>query len=336
MQVGDRRRSTRRPLHRDRPCDDLRSRPGRAHQRHRRARRRFRRHVRRRAGAQQRGRRAAVLAVCERFGRDGRAALAGIVAGIETLCRLSMVIPKAIHKAGFHPTSILGTMGATLGASVALGLDRRQTVDALGIAGSMSAGIIEYLAEGAWTKRLHAGWAAQSGVQAARFGAAGLSRPAHRLRRHARPLPGFRALARRRLRRADRRLRPQVVHGGITFKPYATGTMNQPYIDCAMRLSKKGIKADDVDRRAVRDRGRLRAPAVGPARSEAEARERVRARSSARRSTSRSRSSPAARDSPRSPKRPCAIRASSRSPARCATSSTRTIRIPRRTPATSA
>ena len=66
----------------------------------------------------------AVLAVCERFGRDGAAALIAMVTGIESLCRLSMVIPKAIHKAGFHPTSILGTMGATLAASVAMGLDR--------------------------------------------------------------------------------------------------------------------------------------------------------------------------------------------------------------------
>ena len=32
----------------------------------------------------------------------------------------------------------------------------------------------------------------------------------------------------------------------ITFKPYATGTMNQPYVDCALRLSKKGIKSEDV------------------------------------------------------------------------------------------
>ena len=45
-------------------------------------------------------------------------------------------------------------------------LNARQIVDALGIAGSMAGGIIEYLAEGAWTKRLHAGWAAQSGIRA--------------------------------------------------------------------------------------------------------------------------------------------------------------------------
>ncbi len=188
----------------------------------------------------------AVLAVCERFGRDGPAALVAMVSGIETLCRLSMVIPKAIHKAGFHPTSILGTMGSTLAASVAMGLDRRQTVDALGVAGSLSAGIIEYLAEGAWTKRLHAGWAAQAGVQAARLGQQGFLGPrtvfegTHGL---------FKAFAHS--SEGDY----GVLTGdfgrnwfmeGITFKPYATGTMNQPYIDCAVRLSKKGFKAEDV------------------------------------------------------------------------------------------
>jgi len=33
---------------------------------------------------------------------------------------------------------------------------------------------------------------------------------------------------------------------GLTFKPYATGTMNQPYIDCALRLAKKGFAAEDI------------------------------------------------------------------------------------------
>src|SRR5688572_31784900 len=109
----------------------------------------------------------AVLAACERHKADGRAALRGIAVGVEVLCRLSLVVPKAVHKAGFHPTAVFGAMGAAAGVAAALGLDRRQTVDALGIAGSMASGIIEYLAEGAWTKRMHAGWAAQSGLRAA-------------------------------------------------------------------------------------------------------------------------------------------------------------------------
>src|SRR6267142_5397620 len=109
----------------------------------------------------------AVLAACERHNPDGRMALTGIAVGTEVLCRLSLVVPKAVHKAGFHPTAIFGVMGAVAGVGAALGLSAKQIVDALGIAGSMAGGIIEYLAEGAWTKRLHAGWAAQSGIRAA-------------------------------------------------------------------------------------------------------------------------------------------------------------------------
>lgn len=188
----------------------------------------------------------AVLAMCERFERDGSAALVGMVAGIESLCRLSMVIPKAIHKAGFHPTSVLGTIGSTLAASVTLGLNQRQTVDALGVAGSLSAGIIEYLAEGAWTKRLHAGWAAQAGVQAARLGQQGFLGPRT-------VFEGTHGLFKAFAHSSDGNygiltedFGETWYMEGITFKPYATGTMNQPYIDCAVRLSKKGINAEEV------------------------------------------------------------------------------------------
>src|SRR5262249_41346869 len=61
--------------------------------------------------------------------------------------------------------------------AVALKLSPRQLVDALGIVGSMAGGIIEYLAEGAWTKRLHPGWAAQSGLRAAGLARAGFLGP---------------------------------------------------------------------------------------------------------------------------------------------------------------
>src|SRR4051812_49274071 len=96
----------------------------------------------------------AVLAACERHHPDGRMALIGIAVGTEVLCRLSLVVPKAVHKAGFHPTAVFGAMGAAAGVGAALGLNAKQIVHALGIAGSMAGGIIEYLAEGAWTKRM--------------------------------------------------------------------------------------------------------------------------------------------------------------------------------------
>ena len=68
-------------------------------------------------------------------------------------------------------------MGAAAGVGAALGLDQKQIVDALGIVGSMASGIIEYLAEGTWTKRMHAGWAAQSGMRAALLARAGFFGP---------------------------------------------------------------------------------------------------------------------------------------------------------------
>ena len=97
----------------------------------------------------------AVLAACERDGRTGADALRGMVAGAEFMCRMALVAPTAIHRAGFHPTAVIGALGAAVGVSVALGLDQRQTTSAIGTAGSMASGIIEYLAEGTWTKRLH-------------------------------------------------------------------------------------------------------------------------------------------------------------------------------------
>ncbi len=188
----------------------------------------------------------AVLAACERFGRDGRAALAGIVAGVETLCRLSMVVPKAIHRAGFHPTGVLGTLAAALAASKAMGLDRRQTVDALGIAGSMAGGIIEYLAEGAWTKRLHPGWAAQAGITAARLGQRGFLGPRTVLEGGHGLFHGFARSVEGDYGVLTGGFGEKWVMKDITFKPYATGTMNQPYIDCALRLRNRGVRPEDV------------------------------------------------------------------------------------------
>jgi 2-methylcitrate dehydratase PrpD len=188
----------------------------------------------------------AVLAACERFQRDGRAALLGIATGVEAMCRLSLVAPKLIHKAGFHPTSVLGAMASTLAVSATLGLPRKQMVDALGIAGSMAGGIIEYLAEGAWTKRLHAGWAARIGLHATRIGREGFLGPRTVFEGTHGFFFGFAHTAKADFAVLTRGFGSEWLMNGLTFKPYATGTMNQPYIDCALRLAKKGFAAEDV------------------------------------------------------------------------------------------
>jgi len=188
----------------------------------------------------------AVLAACERFGLNGRAALLGIASGVETLCRLSLVAPKLIHKAGFHPTSVLGAMAAALGVSTALGLEKKQTVNALGIAGSMAGGIIEYLAEGTWTKRLHAGWAARTGLRAARIGREGFLGPRTVFEGKHGLFFGFAHTTEGNFDVLTLGFGQEWMMNGITFKPFATGTMNQPYVDCALRLAKKGFAAEEV------------------------------------------------------------------------------------------
>jgi 2-methylcitrate dehydratase PrpD len=187
----------------------------------------------------------AVLAACERHKRDGIAALLGIAVGVETMCRLSLVAPTRTHKAGFHPTAVFGTIGAAAGVGAALGLTPRALVDALGNAGSMAGGIIEYLAEGASTKRLHAGWAAQAGIRAALLGRAGFSGPrtvfegAHGL------FYAFAHTSAGDFAAITESFGTQWVTETLAFKPYPCGTMTHPYIDCARRLAGR-VKADDI------------------------------------------------------------------------------------------
>jgi 2-methylcitrate dehydratase PrpD len=188
----------------------------------------------------------AVLAACERHNPDGRMALIGIAVGCEVLCRLSVVVPKAVHKAGFHPTAIFGAMGAAAGVGAALGLDSRQIVDALGIAGSMAGGIIEYLAEGAWTKRMHAGWAAQSGIRAALLARHGFVGPRTVFEGVHGLFNGFAHTVKGDYDALIGNFGTRWVTDTLAFKPYPCGTMAQPYIDCARRLAARGIKAADI------------------------------------------------------------------------------------------
>ena len=188
----------------------------------------------------------AVLAACERHNPDGRMALIGIAVGAEVLCRLSLVVPKAVHKAGFHPTAIFGAMGAAAGVGAALGLNARQIVDALGIAGSMAGGIIEYLAEGAWTKRLHAGWAAQSGIRAALLARGGFVGPRTVFEGVHGLFHGFAHTTEGNYDALTGDFGTRWVTDTLAFKPYPCGTMAQPYIDCARRLAARGIRPEDV------------------------------------------------------------------------------------------
>jgi 2-methylcitrate dehydratase PrpD len=188
----------------------------------------------------------AALAAGERYGRSGADTLRGIIFGLEMVCRMNHVAPGAIHKACFHPVGVIGAIGAVVGAGVTLGLDRRQLVNALGIAGSLSSGILEYLTDGASTKRMHPGWAAQSGLRAAMMARAGYDGPRTVLEGPHGFFKAFAPSAKPRFSYLTDGLGEGWMMEDITFKPYACGTMIHPYIDCMIRLAEQGVQADDI------------------------------------------------------------------------------------------
>src|SRR4029077_9059124 len=101
-----------------------------------------------------------------------------IVAGFEAAARIAMAVqPKQHYALGFHPTQTCGVFGAAVTAAKLLRLSAEQMLCAVGIAGSMAAGSMEFLAEGSWTKRIHPGLAAQNGIQAAMLAAEGFTSP---------------------------------------------------------------------------------------------------------------------------------------------------------------
>jgi 2-methylcitrate dehydratase PrpD len=151
-----------------------------------------------------------------------------------------------MYKVGFHPTAVFGALAAAGGVSAALGVSPAATTSALGIAGSMASGIIEYLAEGTSTKRMHAGWAAQGGIRAALMARGGFDGPRTVLEGEHGFYRAFAPSAKPDFAPLLRDLGRTWVMEQIAFKPYACGTMTQPFVDCAIELGEQGVRAEDI------------------------------------------------------------------------------------------
>jgi 2-methylcitrate dehydratase PrpD len=108
-----------------------------------------------------------VLALGDKLKVSGRDFLTAYVAAMETSTRLASVAKGGFHQVGFHPTGLIGIFGCTLAAARLFGLSGEEATMAQGIALSMAAGSLEFLEDGAWTKRMHPGWAASSAITAA-------------------------------------------------------------------------------------------------------------------------------------------------------------------------
>jgi 2-methylcitrate dehydratase PrpD len=118
------------------------------------------------------------LATAEMGGASGKSFILAVVLGYEVMIRLGRALgPENSYKRGFHPTGTCGTFGSSVAAAKILGLQAEAILNAMGISGSQAAGSMEYLAQGAWTKPFHAGWAAHSGMVAAMLSGRGYIGP---------------------------------------------------------------------------------------------------------------------------------------------------------------
>lgn len=189
----------------------------------------------------------AALAAGYAAGCSGPDFLSAVVCGYELMVKLGIALDPASHyRRGFHPTGTCGTFGAAVAAGKIMGLDEKALLSAIGIAGSQAAGSLEFLADGSFTKRLHAGWAAHSGMIAASLAAEGFSGPATILEGSHGFLYGY-----------SDKMQPQAVleNWGLpwevmntSIKPHACCRYKQGPIDCIISLVREHkLSADEIE-----------------------------------------------------------------------------------------
>lgn len=188
------------------------------------------------------------LALGEARGATARDILAAVIAGSEIAARLGAMAAGAFHDRGWHATGVLGAIGAAYAAARLHRLDVAMTQNAIGIAASQAAGIGEPFADGTWTKRLHAGWAAHCGIAAAELAACGFTGPA-------KGLDGARGLFAAHLGNGAQPFH-HVTDGLGTdwqcarssFKPYPCGHLIHGFVEAALALHADGLRAGAIAR----------------------------------------------------------------------------------------
>jgi 2-methylcitrate dehydratase PrpD len=190
-----------------------------------------------------------VLALGEREGSDGATVMTAMAAGYETMNRVSLAAnPSRTRMRGWHLTGTTGTFAAAAAASVILGLDAATTASALGLAGTQSAGLWAFTADGGMSKRMHPGRSAEAGLTAALLAARGFVGPRYILEAEDgsflfgmsdSPRPGMLTQG-----------LGETWHTDATcFKPYSCCGSNHACVDAAIALMREHrIAIEDIDR----------------------------------------------------------------------------------------
>jgi aconitate decarboxylase len=190
----------------------------------------------------------AVLAEGERLDASGADALRAYLVGYEVWAELFSREPDAYHLKGWHPTAVLGTVGAAAAVAHLNGLSEAQCRHAIALAASMACGLVANF--GTMTKPLHAGRAAAAGIDAVRFAAAGLTAAPDAIEHHAGYLaalsPRGRADRESPASKLGQELR--ILGYGLSIKKYPACYATHRVIDGVLDLARANhVRAEDVE-----------------------------------------------------------------------------------------
>jgi 2-methylcitrate dehydratase PrpD len=179
----------------------------------------------------------AALAVAERIGASGADLLVALAAGYETCCRVGAALGQSAYDRGFHLTGVAGVFGAIAAGARLHGFTPEQVANAWGLGGSMAAGSMQYLANGAWNKRLHPGLAAHDGLLCLSFTESGVAGAAMPFEGRFGLLTGYTDEPTPDLLTRD--LGSRWVLSETAIKPYPSCRLTHGAIDVALELRKR-------------------------------------------------------------------------------------------------
>jgi 2-methylcitrate dehydratase PrpD len=194
----------------------------------------------------------AALAAAQHTGSTGSQAIRAIAVGLETTIRLGMAGfdeetgNSTFFEFGQHATSICGAMGSAVAAAMLYGLPADGIAHALGVAASMASGIIESNRTGGTVKRMHCGWAAQSGVSAAQLVIHGFTGPPTVLEGRFGFLQAWLHGSTVDLGDITDALGEAWTVPEVFFKPYPANHFTHAGIDAARQLRADGVEPDDI------------------------------------------------------------------------------------------
>jgi 2-methylcitrate dehydratase PrpD len=177
----------------------------------------------------------ALFALSRNSSISGAEFLHALILGMETSCRLGNAVTPGHYERGWHITSTCGVFGAAAASGKILRLKKTQFVNALGIAATLSSGLVEVL--GSMARVLNAGFAARNGLAAAQLAAQGFEGPA-------RPLEGLRGFfnvfgGSKDFSRLTGRLGEQWEMTRVVYKPYPCGVVLHALLDACLEQRAK-------------------------------------------------------------------------------------------------